>query len=352
MEPAGQARLAAAGVTAREAEVLAVIGSRLTNQEIAERLCISVRTVESHVSALLRKLGLRGRPALIQLAQQLAAEPVLPVPTTSFVGREQDLALLRDLLATSPLVCLTGPAGCGKTRLALESARRWAGETRIAGLASAAAADVSAIIATVLGLGYEAADLAVAARVALAGRSVLLVADDCDQVTVAAAEQLTALVRAVPGLRVVATSRQPLGVSEEQVLPVPPLACPVGSELAAVQKSEPGGCFWTGPGRCHRSSVLTTPPRCTWQASAAALTGCRWRSSWRQPGSVPWIWPHWPTASPAICSCWNGPRVPGGTGPWPRRSSGPGSFSTRTNATCWCAWRRCQVISRSRWPRR
>ena len=51
MEPARQASLAAAGVTAREAEVLAQIGSRLTNQEIAERLYISVRTVESHVSA-------------------------------------------------------------------------------------------------------------------------------------------------------------------------------------------------------------------------------------------------------------------------------------------------------------
>jgi DNA-binding CsgD family transcriptional regulator len=55
MEPAGQARLAMAGVTAREAEILAVIGGRLTNQEIAGQLFISVRTVESHVSALLRK---------------------------------------------------------------------------------------------------------------------------------------------------------------------------------------------------------------------------------------------------------------------------------------------------------
>ena len=243
MEPAGQARLAVAGVTAREAEVLAVIGGRLTNQEIAERLCISVRTVESHVSALLRKLGLPGRPALIQLARQLAAEPALPVPPTSFVGREEELAQLRGLLAASPLVCLTGPAGCGKTRLALEAARRWAGETRIAGLASTAAADVSAVLAAALGLGYEAADLTTAARVALAGRSVLLVADDCDQVTGAAAEQLTALVRAVPGLRVVATSRQPLGVSEEQVLPVPPLACPAGSGPAAVQESGAGRLF-------------------------------------------------------------------------------------------------------------
>ena len=75
MEPAGRARLAAAGVTAREAEVLAMIGGRLTNQEIAARLFISVRTVESHVSALLRKLALPGRPALIQLVGQLAAGP-------------------------------------------------------------------------------------------------------------------------------------------------------------------------------------------------------------------------------------------------------------------------------------
>ena len=243
MEPAGQARLAVAGVTAREAEVLAVIGGRLTNQEIAERLCISVRTVESHVSALLRKLRLPGRPALIQLAGQLAAEPALPVPPTSFVGRGDELAQLGDLLAASTLVCLTGPAGCGKTRLALEIARRWPGETRIAQLASATAADVSAIIAAALGLGYEVADLAMAARVALAGRRLLLVADDCDQVTGAAAEQLTALVRAVPGLRVLATSRQPLGVSEEQVLPVPPLACPAGSGPALVQESGAGRLF-------------------------------------------------------------------------------------------------------------
>jgi predicted ATPase/DNA-binding CsgD family transcriptional regulator len=243
MEAGGRARLATAGVTEREAEVLVVIGRRLTNHEIAEQLGISVRTVESHVSALLRKLGVPGRPVLIQLASELTAKPALPVPTTTFVGRQRELAQLTDLLAASPLVCLTGPAGCGKTRLALEFARRWAGEVRIAGLASAAAADVSAIIAAALGLGYEVADAAAATGVALAGRSVLLVADDCDQVTGAAAEQLTALVRAAPGLRVVVTSRQPLGVSEEQVMPVRPLACPAGSEPAAVLESDAGRLF-------------------------------------------------------------------------------------------------------------
>ena len=68
MQRAGQAHLAAAGVTAREAEILAAIGQRLSNREIADRMVISVRTVESHISALLRKLGLPGRPALADFA--------------------------------------------------------------------------------------------------------------------------------------------------------------------------------------------------------------------------------------------------------------------------------------------
>ncbi|MGE5136508.1 MAG: ATP-binding protein [Gemmatimonadota bacterium] len=243
MEPSGQARLAAAGVTAREAEVLAVIGGRLTNQEIAARLFISVRTVESHVSALLRKLGLPGRPALIELAQQLAAGPALPVPPTSFVGRDAELARLRELLAASQLVTLTGPAGCGKTRLALAAARAWPGETRVAELGPATAADASAVLAGALGISYEAGDLAVAARVALAGRDLLIVADNCDHVITAAGELLTALTRAVPGLRIIATSRQPLGVSEEHVLPVPPLAGPADARPASVAGSAAGRLF-------------------------------------------------------------------------------------------------------------
>jgi predicted ATPase/DNA-binding CsgD family transcriptional regulator len=262
MKPPRPAGLTAAGVTAREAEVLSAIGGRLTNQEIAGRLVISVRTVESHVSALLRKLGVPGRPALIELARQLAAGPALPAPPTSFVGREEELAALRVLLTAGPLVSLTGPAGCGKSRLALEAARGWDGETRVAALGSAAAADVRAVVAAALGLGYEAADLAAAARVALAGRRLLLVADDCDLVTEAAAEQLTALVRAVPGLRVLATSRQPLGVAEEQLLPVPPLACPAGDDPDAVLRS--------GAGRLFLDRARTASPRFRLDAAAAA----------------------------------------------------------------------------------
>jgi DNA-binding CsgD family transcriptional regulator len=84
MQLGSQARLTAAGVTAREAEVLAAVGSRLTNREIAARMFISVRTVESHVSSLLRKLALPGRAELVELAQQVPEELVGPAATTSF----------------------------------------------------------------------------------------------------------------------------------------------------------------------------------------------------------------------------------------------------------------------------
>src|SRR3954464_15027554 len=67
---------AVAGVSEREAEVLAAVGEHLTNAEIAARLVISIRTVESHVSSLLRKLGVNDRRAL----SAIAAEQARPAP--------------------------------------------------------------------------------------------------------------------------------------------------------------------------------------------------------------------------------------------------------------------------------
>jgi predicted ATPase/DNA-binding CsgD family transcriptional regulator len=239
----GPARLAAAGVTAREQEILDAIGRRLANPEIAARMHISVRTVESHVSALLRKTGLTSRSALVELAQQLPGEQAVPIPTTSLVGRDSDLAALAGLLASAPLVTLTGPAGAGKTRLALAAARAWPGEARLADLTPATADGAAALIAAGLGIGYEARDLTAAARVALAGRSLLLVADNCEHVLAAAADVLDSLVSTASGLRVLATSREPLGIGAERVYPVEPLPLPAGRSPADVRASAAGRLF-------------------------------------------------------------------------------------------------------------
>jgi predicted ATPase/DNA-binding CsgD family transcriptional regulator len=243
MELGRQTRLKTAGVTAREAEVLAAIGRRSTNHEIAAQLTISVRTVESHVSALLRKLGLPDRPALVRLAQELPGELTIPTPVTSLVGRDDELAELSDLLVACALVTVVGPAGCGKTRLALEAARRWHGEARVIGLSSAAQRDVDALIASGLGIGYEARDVIAAARVALAGRGMLVVVDNCEHVIEAAGAALGALAGAVPGLRLLATSREPLGVNAENVLALSPLEVPAGPRLEDVRASAAGRLF-------------------------------------------------------------------------------------------------------------
>jgi DNA-binding CsgD family transcriptional regulator len=114
----------AGGVSRREAEVLAALGERLTNLEIASSLHISVRTVESHVSSLLRKLGAGDRRALAALARQTRRDALpaqvsgLPAARTSFVGRAHERDVLLAALRESRLVTLVGPGGVGKTRLA------------------------------------------------------------------------------------------------------------------------------------------------------------------------------------------------------------------------------------------
>lgn len=113
-------------VTAREAEVLALIARHLTNAQIADALVISQRTVESHVSAMLRKLQLPDRRSLARYAVAgglvESGRRGLPVPVTPFVGRIAERAALAGALAGHRMVTATGPGGVGKTRLAISVA--------------------------------------------------------------------------------------------------------------------------------------------------------------------------------------------------------------------------------------
>ncbi|MFG1828820.1 AfsR/SARP family transcriptional regulator [Micromonospora chersina] len=175
----------------------------------------------------------------------------LPATLTSFVGREEEVARVAGLLDRFRLATLTGPGGAGKTRLAVESGRAVAGRfpdgvwlVPLAPVTDPAEVPQAALAA--LGL-REQALLARAGRGApepadpvgrlvdaLAGRAVLLLLDNCEHLLDAAADLTERLLTACPGLRVLATSREPLGITGEALRPVESLALPpVGADPAA-----------------------------------------------------------------------------------------------------------------------
>jgi predicted ATPase/DNA-binding CsgD family transcriptional regulator len=231
--------LAGFGVTEREAEVFAAVAEGLRNREIAGRLYISVRTVESHVAALLRKLSVADRAELAGMGADLGraarADAVLPSPLTSLVGREDDACQITALLATDRLVTLTGPAGVGKTRLALRVATAQAGlfpdGARLAELAPIGPGLVADTLARALGLmprpGWSLPDIL---REVADGMRCLLVVDNCEHVVAEAAELVAGLLAAGGQLRVLATSREPLGVPGEVSYQVQPLAVPAAGD--------------------------------------------------------------------------------------------------------------------------
>ncbi|PKV92795.1 putative ATPase [Amycolatopsis echigonensis] len=156
-----------------------------------------------------------------------AATP-LPAQLTSFVGRDDELRQVADLLRRARLVTLLGPGGTGKTRLAVEAAAD-AGPCVFVELAPHVADDVPQAVLTALGLREGArgrqdpVDRLVSA---LRDQATLLVLDNCEHVIAAAARLVAQLLPACPGLRVLATSREPLGITGEQLAPIPRLAVP------------------------------------------------------------------------------------------------------------------------------
>ena len=151
----------------------------------------------------------------------------LPVPLTAFVGRGEELPVVGTALAGRRLVTLVGPGGSGKTRLALEAARRRPPEAPPAALVELAGVEdpdlVAAEVATVLGVSLTAGDPVGAVATAVQGRPLLVVLDNCEHVVEAAAALCAALLPRCADLQVLATSREPLGVPGEAVLPCGPM---------------------------------------------------------------------------------------------------------------------------------
>ncbi|MDV5145158.1 BTAD domain-containing putative transcriptional regulator [Streptomyces sp. SBC-4] len=227
------------------------------------RAAEALAAYESVRRALANRLGTDPSPALRALHAELLAPapPAPPVPTakpaaakppkppvagnlrarlTSFVGRDEDITALQESLRTARLVTLLGPGGAGKTRLSQEAAERgaeaWPDGVWVAELAAvtdpeavpeAVLAAVGARETVLRGAGAEelrgGADPLDRLVEHCAGRRMLLLLDNCEHLVAAAAELAEALLARCPGLRVLATSREPLGVPGEVLSPLGPL---------------------------------------------------------------------------------------------------------------------------------
>ena len=222
-------------LTAREAEVLAGVERRLSNLEIAGELVVSVRTVETHIAALRRKLGADSRTKLIEASMSRRATAV-QLPRNSFVGRDGDLEAVRGVLERARWVTLVGPAGSGKTRLALELAAVDNRTPVVVELERVAPDRVVNAVAKGIGLGIDSSgDLVAACGVALRAQSYLLVLDNADRVVEEVRRLVGRLLTLAEPLTVLTTSRSPLGGSDEAVYPVAPLPVDEDADSAAVR---------------------------------------------------------------------------------------------------------------------
>src|SRR5262245_48827375 len=227
--------VADAGITSREREVWSLVAEHLTNREIAERLYLSVRTVESHVSSLIQKLQVADRRAL---ARHSALPDTghrqrgqrWPAPASSFVGRVSECEALRCAIDARRMVTVTGPGGVGKTRLALQVVEPFAATRRDGGCfvdlvhVNDPAMVVAAVAAAVGVAAPLGGSLAHAVSAALAQSEAVILLDNCEHVLDAVREFVSQLLAACPSLAIVATSRMPLRAPFERVFPLPGLS--------------------------------------------------------------------------------------------------------------------------------
>jgi len=241
----GSARL-----SRREREVAVLVAEGLTDRQIAQRLFISERTAEGHVQGIRNKLGFDNRaqiaswvamqgsvPGASALRPVAAAVPSnLPLQLTTFIGRERELGETRRLLQRTRLLTVTGPGGCGKTRLAVEAAgeviHRYPDGVWFVDLGAVVDPnDVLRAVAEALGIAErEGVDPleAVAGELASArgSRQRLVIMDNCEHLVERCAETVAALLTASRQLTFVCTSREPLHVAGEVTWALGPLTMP------------------------------------------------------------------------------------------------------------------------------
>ena len=195
-------------------------------------------------TGLAEDLGLEPGPELAELHQAIlrqdpALHPAppprtnLPAAVTELLGRTGAIVAIRGQVGAARLVTLTGPGGVGKTRLAEECARElvdgFADGVWLVEFAGLRADWVVAAVAAALGVREEAGrqpGLTERLVDVVRGKEILLVLDNCEQLVEPLAELVARLLRAAPGLRVLATSQEPLGLAGEVLWQVAPLDVP------------------------------------------------------------------------------------------------------------------------------
>ncbi len=200
----------------------------------------------------------------------------LPAQASSFIGRAAELAEVGALIASSRLVTLTGSGGAGKTRLGLQVAAGLVDGSGdgvwFADLAPLQDPDLVAVtVANVLGIRDEPGlPLIDTLAAAIGGRRLLVLLDNCEHVIGACAKLADALLRDCPGIVLLATSREALGVGGERVYRVPSLQTPGENDAAAAIGSSEAVRLFAERAAQHGAPLAAGEP-------AAALAGriCR-----------------------------------------------------------------------------
>lgn len=197
------------------------------------------------------------------LGSELTRRHNLPTGLSTFLGRHAELRELTELLETERLVTLWGPGGAGKTRLSLEVAAECLPQfpdgvwfVELAPLDRPES--VAPAVMSALGMLIESDDPLAALRKYLAGRKALLVLDNCEHLLEGAAAVVHAVLRDCPGVRVLASSREPLAVAGERAWSIPFLSLPApDADLAALAESDAVALFAERAAAAHAGFALS-----------------------------------------------------------------------------------------------
>ena len=201
----------------------------------------ALKAYEECARRLMDQFGVEPSAATMALIEQIkksdsaATQPVrsnLPIPLTSFIGREQETKTLLEIFKKTRLLTLTGVGGCGKTRLAIEFARQISDQfaqgvwwMELASLQDET--QVSQVIKRTLGLSDSQVDSAEESLIKfLYSKQILLVLDNCEHVVHAVAGLAEKILSQCPSLKILATSREALSIHGEIAWLVPSLSLP------------------------------------------------------------------------------------------------------------------------------